>query len=70
MTHSIPAYRPMTPAGAIMGRLLARLDGWLYERRHRNEVRTILSQMSDRDLRDLAISRADFPAILNGTYRR
>ena len=70
MTHSIPAYRPMTPAGAIMGRLLARLDGWLYERRRRSEVREILSRMGERDLRDLAISRADIPAIIEGTYRR
>ncbi|MBS0560786.1 MAG: DUF1127 domain-containing protein [Proteobacteria bacterium] len=53
-----------------MGRLLARLDGWLYERRRRNEVQKILSQMGERDLRDLAISRADIPAILDGTYRR
>ena len=60
----------MTPVGAAMGRLVARLDGWLFAHRHRREVTKLLSQMSDRDLRDLAISRADFPAIVNGTYRR
>ncbi len=70
MIDTIPAYRPMTPVGAIMGRLLARLDGWLYGRRQRHDVEKMLSQMGERDLRDLAISRADIPAILEGIYRR
>ena len=71
MTNSIPStFRPMTPAGAVMGRWVARLDAWLYDRRQRSDVTKILAQMGERDLRDLAISRADFPAIIDGTYRR
>jgi uncharacterized protein YjiS (DUF1127 family) len=70
MTNSISTFRPTTPTGAVMGRIVARLDNWLFQRRERAELVKTLSKMGDRDLRDLGISRADFPAIVQGVYRR
>jgi len=67
---STSTFRPMTPAGVVMGRMVARLDAWLFRRRERAELVRVLHMMSDRDLRDLGISRADFPAIVEGVYRR
>ncbi|MBV8402411.1 MAG: DUF1127 domain-containing protein [Acetobacteraceae bacterium] len=40
------------------------------ERRERRQIVRELSAYTDRELLDLGFSRADFPAILNGTYRR
>ena len=54
----------------MLGRMVARLDGWLERRRERAELVRTLRMMGDRDLRDLGISRADFPAIIEGVYRR
>jgi len=70
MTQSISTFRPMTPTGAVMGRLVARFDNWLFQRREKAELVRTLRLMGDRDLRDLGISRADFPAIVEGVYRR
>jgi uncharacterized protein YjiS (DUF1127 family) len=70
MTQSISTFRPMTPAGAVMGRVVARFDSWLFQRREKAELVRTLRMMGDRDLRDLGISRADFPAIVEGIYRR
>jgi uncharacterized protein YjiS (DUF1127 family) len=67
---SISTFQPMTPAGVALGRMVARLDTWLFERRQRSDLRRTLTLMGDRDLRDLGISRADFPAIMDGSYRR
>ena len=70
MTQSIPAVRPMAPAGSMFERLAARLENWLNARRERAELVRTLRMMGERDLRDLGISRADFPAIVEGVYRR
>jgi uncharacterized protein YjiS (DUF1127 family) len=70
MIDSISTFRPMTPTGAVMGRVVARLDNWLFQRRERAELVRTLRMMGERDLRDLGISRADFPAIVEGVYRR
>jgi len=70
MTQSISTFRPTTPTGVMMGRLVVRLDNWLAKRRERAELVRTLRMMGDRDLRDLGISRADFPAIVEGVYRR
>jgi uncharacterized protein YjiS (DUF1127 family) len=67
---SISTFRPTTPTGAVMGRVVARLDAWLFQRRERAELVRTLRMMGERDLRDLGISRADFPAIVEGVYRR
>jgi uncharacterized protein YjiS (DUF1127 family) len=70
MIDSISTFHPTTPAGAVLGRIVARLDAWLFQRRERSELVRTLRMMGDRDLRDLGISRADFPAIVEGVYRR
>ena len=70
MIDSISTFHPTTPAGAVLGRIVARLDAWLFQRRERAELVRTLRMMGDRDLRDLGISRADFPAIVEGVYRR
>ncbi len=40
------------------------------EWRQRREQLAELQRLDDRDLADLGISRADFPAIVKGTYKR
>ncbi len=70
MTQSISTARPMTPVSAVIGRLVAKFDGWMMQRRERAELVRTLRMMGERDLRDLGISRADFPAIVEGVYRR
>src|SRR5436305_1962852 len=47
-------------------RLRARRD----EQRSRRQTVRELNVYTDRELLDLGFSRADFPAILDGTYRR
>jgi len=70
MTNSITTFRPATPMGVRMGRVVAWFDAWLLRRRERAELIRTLRMMNDRDLHDLGISRADFPAIVEGVYRR
>jgi uncharacterized protein YjiS (DUF1127 family) len=60
----------MAPAGGVAGRIVARFEGWMAERRERAELVRTLRMMGERDLRDVGISRADFPAIVEGVYRR
>jgi uncharacterized protein YjiS (DUF1127 family) len=52
--------------GAKLGRFASSLAA-----RHRaaTEIRQ-LYQFDDRELRDVGLSRGDFPAIVRGTYRR
>jgi uncharacterized protein YjiS (DUF1127 family) len=50
---------------SVRGRAIARFDEW----RRRRALLAELVSMSDRDLADLGITRGDFPAILDGTYR-
>ncbi len=50
--------------------LRARFAAWRRERQRRVELARELSRLDQRDLVDLGISRADFPAIIRGTYRR
>lgn len=47
-------------------RLVRRLDGWVRVDRATSE----LDGMSDRELRDLGINRADIAALRAGTYKR
>ncbi len=50
--------------------LKARLLAWRERRRERARIARELLSYTDRELFDLGISRADIPAILDGTYRR
>ena len=47
-----------------------KLPNWLLAWRQRETLRVELQQLSPRTLADLGISRADFPAILAGTFTR
>ena len=49
---------------------LESFQSWRAERRRQEAVIRELAQFDDRDLHDLAISRYDFAAIANGTFRR
>jgi uncharacterized protein YjiS (DUF1127 family) len=46
-----------------------KLPKWVWAWQQRETLRAELLQLSPRTLSDLGISRADFPAILAGTYR-
>jgi uncharacterized protein YjiS (DUF1127 family) len=50
--------------------LKARFLAWRARRRERARIARELLSYTDRELFDLGISRADIPAILDGTYRR
>jgi len=49
---------------------LDRFAAWRTERRQRSAILHDLYSFDERDLQDLGISRYDFKAIANGTYRR
>ncbi|HWK47471.1 MAG TPA: hypothetical protein VNT30_22290 [Stellaceae bacterium] len=53
-----------------MRRSVNAFSAWRAEQRQRNEIARELASYSSRELQDLRIDRADFPAIINGTYRR
>lgn len=55
--------------GRIAG-LVAAFAAWRHERRQRSRLAHELANMSDAECHDIGISRADFRAILDGTYRR
>jgi len=55
--------------GAIAERR-ARFSDWRAKRAYRARIARELNTYTDRELFDLGIQRADFSAILNGTFRR
>jgi len=57
-------------ASSIVRRSVNAFSAWRAEQRQRNEIARELASYSSRELQDLRIDRADFPAIINGTYRR
>jgi uncharacterized protein YjiS (DUF1127 family) len=42
---------------------------WVRTLRQQARDSQLINNFSDRDLRDIGLSRSDIPAILNGTYR-
>lgn len=48
----------------------ASFAAWRAERRKRAQIARELAVYTDRELFDLGIQRADFPAIIDGTYSR
>jgi uncharacterized protein YjiS (DUF1127 family) len=50
--------------------LMARIGGWVAERRLRAETMRELSLLNQRDLQDLAIAPSDFDSIARGTWKR
>jgi len=71
MTSSSIATLPAAELATEQPRQLrVRFAAWRAERRRRAHLALELSRLDARDLADLGISRADFPAIIRGTYRR
>ncbi len=58
------------PGSGLFARLWADFAARRAEQRRRDRIVTELSRYTDRELADLGFSRADFPAIANGTYAR
>ncbi|HQT60637.1 MAG TPA: DUF1127 domain-containing protein [Acidiphilium sp.] len=48
----------------------ARIGAWFAARRAAREAYRELQSLSDRELTDLGIGRADIRAVLNGTFKR
>ena len=57
-------------AGGRLAHLFAALAEWNRERLRRKTVAAELATMNEAELRDIGISRADFPAIIDGSFRR
>ncbi len=57
-------------AGGRIAHLFAAVAEWNRERLRRQNLAGELAGMSDAELHDLGISKADFPAIIDGTFRR
>jgi uncharacterized protein YjiS (DUF1127 family) len=51
-------------------RFILKVMAWRIVQQRRHKLVRELSAYNDRDLLDLGFSRADFPAIINGTYQR
>lgn len=64
-----PSLSAARPQGASRS-LLARFQAWRAARREYAEAMHALSQIDDRDLRDLGISSFNFEAIARGEYQR
>jgi uncharacterized protein YjiS (DUF1127 family) len=58
--------RILSGIGVKLGRFASRLAA---RKRAATEIRQ-LYQFDDRELRDVGLSRCDFPAIMTGIYRR
>jgi uncharacterized protein YjiS (DUF1127 family) len=68
--QAVALYRlaAMLHAGARVMRAAAqRLDAWLEARRLAAGARAALADMSDRDLRDIGLARADVDRIMSGS---
>ena len=66
-----PVIRPLLKLAAFMVNERADLlIRWVKTRRQQARDRQLINNFSDRDLRDIGLSRTDLPAVLNGTYRR
>ena len=57
-------------AGDRPASLMDRFQAWRARRQERARIARELLTYTDRELFDLGISRADIPAIIDGTYRR
>lgn len=56
--------------GGRLAHLFAGIGEWNRERLRRKAVAGELTAMSEVELRDLGISQSDFPAIIDGSFRR
>ena len=69
VVHSATGFSRFNPLPALVARLGRIATAWQEHRRRSRELRELYS-LEERDLRDLGLSRSDFMAIHNGTYRR
>jgi uncharacterized protein YjiS (DUF1127 family) len=67
---SIASHPSQTPFLDVLQPLLNAFTAWRTEQRKRAQIAHELATYTDRELFDLRIQRADFPAIINGTYTR
>ena len=67
---SIASHPSQTPFLDVLQPLLNAFTAWRAEQRKRAQIAHELATYTDRELFDLRIQRADFPAIINGTYTR
>jgi len=70
LTSSASHYSSQTPFLKLLQPLLNAFTAWRAEQRKRAQIARELATCTDRELFDLRIQRADFPAIINGTYSR
>ena len=59
-----------TPFLAVLQPILTAFTAWRTEQRKRAQIARELATHTDRELFDLRILHADFPAIIDGTYTR
>ena len=67
---NIASDHPHMPLLDVLQRTIGSFTAWRTEQRERARIARELATYSDRELFDLRIQRADFPAIINGTYTR
>ena len=60
----------LAEGAAMMGVLARRLDGWLAQRRHAADDLDALARMSERELRDIGLSRGRIPGVAGGESAR
>ena len=57
-------------ASVAVQRIAGRAFAWLRARRRAEQDRALLARMSDRELRDIGIERADIAAVADGCWMR
>jgi uncharacterized protein YjiS (DUF1127 family) len=67
---SIATNHPQRPVLDLFRHIGQSFTNWRAEQRRRARIARELATYTDRELFDLRISRADIPAIVNGTYSR
>jgi uncharacterized protein YjiS (DUF1127 family) len=68
--HAAAIDAALTDSARRTANSFARVGAWFAERRAAREAYRELQSLSDRELADLGISRADIRSVVNGTYQR
>jgi uncharacterized protein YjiS (DUF1127 family) len=69
VVHSASGFARFNPLPGLIARLDRLAARWRASRNHAREIRELFA-FNDHDLRDLGLSRSDFMAIREGSYRR
>jgi hypothetical protein len=67
---SSASHPSQTPFLDVLQPILNAFTAWRSEQRKRAQITRELATYTDRELFELRIQRADFPAIINGSYTR